>query len=355
MNANALAPKLLVSLTAAILLGTASKAMAETTTETLVLQNIPQQFELDATLEAVNQSTVSAQTSGAVQSVLFDVNDRVEKGDLLLEIDNTQQQAALAQAKANLAQALAQNEDAQVLLKRNQRLFRQGTLSQGELDSTSARAKSSAAAVEAANAGVRQAREQLAYTQVRAPYSGIVRARHIEAGELVAPGTPLMTGLSLDRLRAVADAPQRLAQQYHSPQQISIRVNGTLIEPAKVTRYPYADNQLHSVRIRAELPANTQQLIPGSWAKMLITTGERQAITVPKTAIIQRSELSAVYISDNGTSKLRQVRTGNRYQDRVEVLSGLNAGDTIFVDGYDTLARLKSAKQSSEQPAKQQQ
>ena len=350
MNARSTICKLVISLITATLLTLANQAMADAPTETLVRQDIPQHFELEATIEAVNQSTVSAQTSGAVKVILFDVNDTVAKGALLIEIDNTQQLATLAQAKASLAQAQAQNEDAQVLLKRNQRLFRQGTLSQGELDSTSARAKSSAAAVEAASAGVRQASEQLAYTQVRAPYSGVVKARHIAPGELVTPGTPLMTGLSLDRLRAIADLPQRLAEQYQSQQQISIRINNRLIKPAKVTLFPYADSQLHSVRIRADLPADGPPQIPGSWAKMLFKTGERQVITVPATAVIQRSELSAVYINDRGAIKLRQIRTGNRYGSRIEVLSGLQEGDTVFTSGYATLAKLKRKQLPAEQP-----
>ena len=312
-------------------------------TETLTIQSVPVQFELDATIEAVNQSTISAQTSGAIKAIYFDVNDQVEAGALLLEIDNIQQQASLSQARANLAQTVAQNEDAQVLLKRNQRLFKKGTVSQGELDSTTARAKSAAAAVAAARAQVKQAEEQLAYTKVRAPYSGIVSNRHVEMGELVNPGSPLMTGLSLTELRAVADAPQRLASQYQSADQISVRVNGTELQPAKVTVFPYADAALHSVRLRADLPTSAENLIPGMWAKVVMTTGQRDAITVPADAVIQRSELSAVYSQRNGKAVLRQVRVGNPQGERVEILSGLNAGDVIYTDGYAQLANQSSA------------
>lgn len=334
----------LIVFAALISLLTPTAAVSETaTTETLSLQKIPVQYELDATIEAVQQSTISAQTSGAIKAIHFDVNDPVNAGALLLEIDNIQQLANLSQAKANLAQSIAHNEDAQLLLKRNQRLFKKGTVSRGELDSTNARASSALAAVTAARAQVEQAQEQLSYTQVRAPYAGIVRNRHIEIGELVNPGTPLMTGLSLTDLRAVADIPQRLAKQYRSAEQILVLINGETLPASYVTLFPFADSALHSVRLRAELPPQTTGLIPGMWARVVMKTGERQAITVPKSAVIQRSELSAVYTQRDGKPVLRQVRVGNQYGERIEILSGLSAGDVIYNDGYKQLATSATA------------
>lgn len=307
--------------------------------------SVPVYFDLEATLEAVNESTISAQTSGAIKAVYYDVNDRVEAGALLLEIVDTQQQAALQQSNANLAQAKAQNEDAQVLLQRNERLYKQGTLSKGEMDSTTARAKSAAAAVKAAEAALAQAREQLTYTKVRAPYAGLVKARLVEIGELVNPGQPLMSGLSLDKLRAVADAPQRIAAQYRSADQIQVQLDDKSIRPESVVLYPYADATHHSVRLRANLPAgatgaNDAPLFPGQWTKIRVQTGERQALLVPESAVLRRSELTSVYVMDDGQPELRQVRAGNRYNGMVEILSGLKAGDQIATNALNQLAAI---------------
>lgn len=311
--------------------------------QTVEASNVPVYFDLEATLEAVNQSTVSAQTSGAIKAVYFDVNDQVEAGALLLEIVDTEQQAALQQAIANLAQAQAQNEDAQVLLQRNNRLYKQGSVSKGEMDSTTARAKSTAAAVKAADAALTRAREQLAYTKVTAPYSGIVKARHVEIGELVSPGQPLMSGLSLEKMRAVADAPQRIASQYHSADQIQITFDDKRVAPESVVMFPYADESRHSVRLRANLPAGTTgegdaPLFPGQWTKMRVQTGERSALLIPQSAVLRRSELTSVYVMDEGKAELRQVRTGNTQDGLVEILSGLKAGDEIATDALSQLA-----------------
>ena len=341
-------------------------SLAESETETVSLTHIPVSFSLEATLEAVNQSTVSAQTQGRINAIHYDVNDVVEAGALLLTIEDTQQRASLAQAEAGLAQAIAQNEDAQIVLQRNQKLHQQGTLSQGKLDSSEAQAKSAAAMVTAAKAGVEQAREQLAYTQVRAPYAGLVKDRHVEIGELVAPGTPLMTGMSLAHVRAIADLPQRLAQRYESASQISVQIEDQTIQPDTVTLFPFADRQHHSVRLRANLPAtetlltqhttlSARQLLPGNWARLIFTYDQRQAIVIPESAIIRRSHMAAVLLQQQERTVLRQVRLGNRLQgnpaqgnssqSNIEVLSGLSEGDILFVDGYARLAEVSQNEQ----------
>lgn len=329
---------------AILTVGFTAMACSSVALESLTLKNTPiaQHFDLEATLEAVNESTVSAQTGGAVEAIYFDVNDSVEAGSLLIKINDTQQQASLQQALANLEQTKAQNEDAQVLLKRNKRLYEQQTLSQGEYDSTVARAKSAAAAVKAAQAGLKQAKEQLAYTEVKAPFSGIVKARHIEMGELVGSGQPLMTGMALTPLRAVTDLPQRISKDYQSDDQIRVMANGQWLTVEKTTLFPYADERHHSVRLRALLPQDSTNLYPGQWAKVRIQTGERKGILVPQAAILQRSELTSVYVLVEGQPRLRQVRTGEQFNGQTEILSGLKAGDEIITDALAQLAALSS-------------
>lgn len=321
-----------------------SAVCADSTSQGVVeiqLSRIPVVETLDATLEAVYQGTISAQTSGVIKAIHADVNDQVTKGTLLVEIVDTQQQAGVAQAKASLAQAEAMNEDAQTLLRRNSRLQKQGTLSEGEYDRTVAQAKSTAAAVQAAKAMLDQAQEQLSYTRVIAPYSGIVSARHIEAGELVNPGQALMSGLAQGELRAVTDVPQRVALRYNAQdsQQVSVLVNGIEITPTKTTLYPVADSRHHSVRMRADLPSETDfNAFPGMWARVQIRTGERDAILVPSSAVLNRSELNAVYVKNAKGTHLRQVRIGNVYDNQIEILSGLQAGDLVIIDAFAPLA-----------------
>ena len=124
---------------------------------TTQVESVPNYVLLEAKLEAIKQSTVSAQTQGIIEKVNFDINDKVEAGQVLILINSSQQKAALSQAKAALAQANALNSDAQSILKRNRSLLSKKTLSQGEFDSSLARANSAEAAVLAAEAFVKQA------------------------------------------------------------------------------------------------------------------------------------------------------------------------------------------------------
>jgi RND family efflux transporter MFP subunit len=342
--------RLMLSLGLSILLTLPTHALE---TRTLHTSRIPVFYDLEASLEAVNESTISAQTSGSILAVHVDVNDRVKKGALLIEIDNTQQKAQLAQAQAELAKAEAQNEDAQILLKRNQQLLKQRSISQGQYDSASAQAKSAAAAVAAASANVRQARTQLSYTRVTAPYSGIVKARMVQVGELVSPGQPMMTGLALQPLRAVTNLPQRIARYFRSRQaessvQVMIDDQQIHINADKITLYPYADDQHHSMRLRAELPSeNATSRYPGMWARVRVPVGEREGLMIPQSAIVRHSEVTSVYVMNDQQLAMRQVRLGNSSNGEAEVLAGLSAGDTIAIDGYAALAMIAQQAEAS--------
>lgn len=336
-----------LSLTTSLLIFLAQLTHAnELASLTLVPQNSTHYVYLDAHLEAVNQSTISAQTSGIVEAIKVDVNDKVTAGQTLILINNSQQQAALSQAQANLAQAQALNEDAQILLQRNRSLLAKKTLSQGEFDRTVAQAKSRSAAVDAAKAALKQAQEQLTYTRITAPYAGIVKQRMVEVGELVSPGQGLMTGFALTPLRATTHIPQYLVNQLKAGSEIKseiataikIRANGKLYDNSQFTLFPYADERFASVKARIQLAETAQsELFPGAWVEVAIPVAQQKKILIPETAVLRQGELASVYVKKEAGYKLRLVRLGQAlsYQppSQVEVLSGLSAGETIAIHG----------------------
>jgi len=345
------------------------------------IQTMPSYVELDARLEAINQSTISAQTSGIVEAVNVDINDRVEAGQILIRINDSQQQALLSQARANVAQAQALNEDAQILLKRNRSLFAKKTLSQGELDSAIARAKSSQAAVVATQAAAKQAQEQLSYTLIKAPYAGIVSQRMVQVGELVNPGQALMTGFSPQALRAITDIPMHLAKQLSKQlskhlgtakaDNLFILNQGQRFAAESITLFPFADNRFSSVRARINLPKldlpkmdlpkmelakidsatiNNSTLLPGSWVKVAIPSREREGIYVPLSAVLQQGEVAKLFIKDakNQQFKLRYVRLGQKLKsadntiDLVEVSSGLESNEEIALHAIEAAKLISS-------------
>ena len=297
---------------------------------------------LHATVEAVNQSTVSSQISGAIKEIRVDINDRVMAGDIIVELQNQKELATLEEAEANLTQAKAANEDIQLQLNRNKTLFKENSIAKGQLDSIQAQADGAAATIRAAEARVDLAKEQLSYTLIKAPYNGIVVDRMVEVGESVNAGSPVMTGLSLDELRVIADSPQRYIHRIDTSNGIQIVQNEINLTALDVTVFPFANTGSHSFRIRADIANSDNLLLPGMWVKARIPIGQSDSIRIPSTSLLSKGALTQVYVQNEQGPRLRVVRIGRRFDGMIEVLSGLRVNDKIIIDGYAELAKQES-------------
>lgn len=321
-----------------LMLASFSLSAAATKTLTVSLTDHTKWVELDAKLEAVKAATVSAQTSGRVLSINYDVNDIVPQGAPLLEITSKEQGAQLAAAEAEFATAQALNIEAQLTRQRYEELFPQGAISQGNMDTAIAHAKSAEQAVSAAKANIVRANESLTYTTVSAPFSGIVTRRHVEQGETITPGQALLSGFSLTQMRAVTHAPQRYIDALKQQPKFELMLNdGRSYQSEELTIFSFADPQSHSYKVRVLLPENEPNLMPGMWAKAKFSAGVTTSITLPKSALIERGELSAVYRQLGDRFVLNQVRLGRSEADHIEILSGLDDGDIVALDAYGVL------------------
>ena len=299
----------------------------------VTMSTIPKVVEFDGNVQPVNRGTVAAQTSGTVVGVLAQVNDIVAKGTPLLEISSVEQQAQLNSAIAALNSAEARNNEAQSLLKRYQTLLPKGAISQEQLDSAIANAKATKAAVTRAQAAVDQARERLGYTKILAPYAGIVTERHVELGESVAPGTPLLSGFALDKLRVEVALPQVLFNQVKQADQFSIITpNSSVLIPVSTQLFHYADSQSHTFTLRLNLADNVPDLMPGMWVKVRFYYGQRNALFIPQDFVVQRGEFATVYVKQQQHKIMVPIRLGARYGEMIEVLSGLRIGDLVVAN-----------------------
>ncbi|QCG48783.1 efflux RND transporter periplasmic adaptor subunit [Aeromonas schubertii] len=302
---------------------------------TLQAEPVARWLTLDGRVEPINQGTVAAQTSGRVVRMLVDVNDRVETGAPLLEISGNEQSAAVEGAKARLARAQAQQSEADRQLTRFQALSVKGVVTRSQLDNAQAAALAARAEVKAADAALVQAREAFGYTRILAPYGGVVTARHVELGETVVPGTPLLSGLSLDALRVESELPQSLlGSAALQSDAIEVLLPGGAIQPLRIKRFDYADPQSHTFRLRLDLPERQAGVLPGMWVKVRVRLGERNALMIPAGALLRQGELSAVYLRHGEAWTLTPVRVGESEGERVEILAGLKAGDRIAADAW---------------------
>jgi RND family efflux transporter MFP subunit len=303
--------------------------------ETVTIEPVasPVERRLDGITEAVNQGTVAAQTSGRVEAIYYDVNDFVPAGAVIMRLRSTEQRAGLTTAEAQLREAAARVTEAETHYQRIVAMYTRQVVPKATLDAATADRDAALARLHAAQAAVTSAREGVAYTEIRAPYAGVVTKRLVEIGETVAPGTPLMSGLSLQYLRVSVDIPQSIVDQVRRVKKAAIYVGNRRIEATKVIVFPEASSPSNTFRVRLELPENATDLYPGMFVKVSFVTGMAERLLIPARALVRRSEVTAVYVVDaSGETSMRQVRVGDEIGQNVEVLSGLVPGERIATD-----------------------
>ena len=207
-------------------------------------QSYPTFQTFDATVEAVRRATVSSETSGRISEINFDVDDFVEKGSVLVRITDAATRARLSGLEANVSEAEAQYNVALSEFNRIKGVYERQLVSKSAFDRAEAELKAATQRLSAAQAKVKETLEQLKYTVVKAPYSGIVSERHVELGEMAKVGQPLLTGFSLSELRAVTHVPQSVVTQIRSAKEAQIIVDTPGQAPLRsslITVYPEAD------------------------------------------------------------------------------------------------------------------
>ncbi len=300
-------------------------------------QNVDKSYSTEATVEAVRQSTVSAQVSGRITAVNFDVGDAVKAGQVIVRIDPQELSQAVAGSRAQVAQAEAQLANARANHERQVQLFQQKFISQAALDRATAEYRAAQAGAQAAIAGAGQTSAVRAYTTLTAPFSGVVMERHVEVGEMATPGKPLMTGFDPTDLRVVANVPQYMLAEIQKSATASVEIPSLnkWIDAKGITVLPSADTATHTVKVRLDLPQDLgNEVIPGTYARAYFATGKTRKLVIPNAAVLRRSEITGVYVVDDKSRvSLRQVRLGDPTpKGEVEVLAGLNPGDVIALD-----------------------
>ena len=297
----------------------------------------------DGVVEAVRQSVLAAQVSGAVVQLDVKVGDRVQAGQVLLRIDaRAAEQSAMA-SDAQVQAARAGLDVAQRDLERQRQLQGRSFISQAALDRAEAEFKATQARVNAELAQAGVARTQTGLHVVRAPYAGVVAEVSVTLGDMALPGRALVTLYDPSALRITAAVPQTAVAQ---------RVAGSLPRaelpglpaasqwPAatRLQVLPTVDATTHTVTLRVDLPAGAVGATPGMFARLWLPVSARPgaaapALTVPTQAVVRRAEMTGLYVLDGARRPvLRQVRLGRVDGASVEVLSGLSAGEDLAVD-----------------------
>lgn len=344
----------LVLLTAALFwtVGTAHAADPAQTVEsaqvpvvTLGSRAVGSGLALDGSLQAVRQSTLSAQASGRIAELRVKAGDRVKAGQVLAVIDDRATQVGVAQAQAGFAQADAQLANARAHFERTRELREKGFMAQAALDTAQAQLRAATAGVAAARAGQAQSSLAQGFTRLTAPYDGWVLQTHAEAGTLAMPGSPVVTVYAPQPIRVVVHVPasqQALALAAQRVEVLLPGAEGRWVTPEKRTSLPAADAVSQTVEWRLDLSeADGADQVPGRNVQVRFVgaaaANAPQRLVVPASAVLRRGELTAVYLATAEGQPtafvLRAVRLGADHGEAgVGVLSGLRAGDRVALD-----------------------
>ncbi|MGL1959169.1 MAG: efflux RND transporter periplasmic adaptor subunit [Colwellia sp.] len=351
----------ILNLLATLLVLITSVSSANSVMDTITVEDktFEQHEVFDAVIEAVHHSTVSSRITAEVIELNYDVNDIVPKDALIIKFRDDEFQARVAQIQASLLandaqikEALARQKEAFAEHNRINRLFVRQLASQASLDSTTANLSAANAKLlvvkaqkKAQKAQLNEAIVQLSYTKIIAPYAGVVTDRFIELGEMASPGQHLMVGMSLEQLRAIVKVPQYLLPTIQSAKAPIINlIDGRNIAGTKVTIIPQANNFNHSFKVRVGLPENVKNIYPGLFTKVNFTVGEEIIRAIPQVAIVNQSEVSAVYVqAQDNKIYFRQVRLGRHLVgEQREILAGLTVGEQVLLDPLQAAKTLKS-------------
>lgn len=326
-------PLLFVWLTFA-LMGHAHGAQALETVKA-TRPNINQLLTLDGRIEAELQAEVAAQAAGRIVERLVEAGDSVRKGQLLLRIDERESRQLSDVARAQLSAAEAQLAQAQLDKERSAAMLAKKLIGQAVYDQAETRYRAALAEVKAWQASSKLSQTQAGFTQVLAPFSGLVSNVSVNVGDLATPGKPLLSVYHPKQFRVLSALPTQLLNRWQRDEPTQIELNdGSLLTPMTTVLLPQTDALAQQVFVRFDLPANAQNashsaLLPGSFVKVRLPIKTAARLMVPSNSVIRRGELTAVYVVLGETLQFRQIRLGKTYGDQIEVMAGVEEGENI--------------------------
>jgi HlyD family secretion protein len=354
-------------------------AVKPVTVEKVRQETVRRAVEVVGTLAAVDQVTVSSETEGKVSRILADLGDRVTAGQALIQLDNEKQQYNFDQQKAALARALAQYgatdpqhlpdiektpdvqkasadlQQAKQSYDRATELFKRTLVPRQTLDdaetalqskrasyeSSLQTAKNLRASIQASEATMKLADRQFRDTQIRAPFDGYIEKRLVNLGELVKAQMPVIAVVRVDPLKVVAEIPEKMAPWIKDGQAVQLQVDAypARMFEGKVSRIsPAVNTATRAFPFEALVPNRDTVLKPGTFARVHIDSGkEDQVLTLPYSALQYRYGVNRVFVVDSDKLNVRELKVGDRMGERIEILSGVSAGDRVAVTDVEKL------------------
>ncbi len=290
------------------------------------------------TLEAVQQVTIRPEVDGLIEAVHFEEGETVEKGQLLFSIDDARIRDRLDAKKAALEEAEANLENARLVYRRRQRLFKKELGTEEARDEARAQYKAIAARVSRLKAEIRETREILADTKIKAPFTGIAGERYVDPGEWVKVGTRLVPLVQTGRLKIAFTVPEKYLGEVETGQKVKVHAPSAQDKVFEGSVYfvsPLIRQDTRNILIKAYIDNPGHELSPGGFAAAdLILDVLKDRPVIPEEALIPTRMGYMVFVVDNSEARGRKVDIGIRKPGIVEIEKGLKAGETVIRAGH---------------------
>jgi RND family efflux transporter MFP subunit len=283
-------------------------------------------------IKAREATLLSSQILARIKTIHVRAGDNVEKGQLLVTLENAGLKAQLAQTMAMQDASLALLTQAKANFERAQTLKEKGLISQSELDDAVASFGRYDSELMAAKQRKEAAQTAVEYSKINSPFSGVVVARSAEPGDMASPGQLLLSLYDPLTLQIEADVRESLAIKLKVGRKISVKIDSLdkYIDAEIVEIVPAADPNARSFLVKAGMQFSPD-LRPGMFARMLIQDGTKEVLLIPLDYVKSYGQLDMVLIVKNAGVNRRFVRLGKTYLHHVEVISGINIGDVLVL------------------------
>lgn len=293
------------------------------------------------TLEAEQRVELKSEVAGVVSAIPVEEGAAVGRGQTLVRLDARELAAQAAAAEAAVERSRTEAENFRVRLERNRGLLEAGAISPQALDDLESGFQAAQARTAEAEAHLRLARRGLEKAVVQAPFAGRVGDRSFYVGDYLSEGDVLMELVDDDPLRVEFELPEEYLGRVElgSPVAVTVRSLPGLEIPGRVAFVsPRVEPATRTLKIEAEVPNSAGRLKPGQFVDVAIELERRpDAVVVPEEAVVPRGGENFVFVVADGTAELRQVALGERAPGRVEVTSGLAAGERVVVAGQQKI------------------
>lgn len=291
---------------------------------TVATQQAPVQTEIVGTVQPVDRAEIAAKVTGTIEKIPVVLGSRVKEGDLLVKINAGEISAKVIQAQAQLEQAGRNLERERKLLAKDA--------------ATAENVKSLEEAFRIAEAAHREAKVMLSYTTITAPFDGQVTRKNANVGDLATPGLPLLQLEDTGNLQVVTSVPEALVLEINPGDSLPIHIPAADLDlHGKVTEIaPAADPLSRTAAVKIDIEEKVR-LRSGQFARVGLPGSRKDSLLVPESAVQVFGQMKRVFVVRKNIAQLRLVRTGTNMNGQVEILTGLEPGETVIIRHEDQL------------------